>query len=175
MVRDSLKAQQEANEDEFSRLSANFKTMTSLIESKTSDLMQHLRMEAVKGVQYRAEINKLQAERFNTLMQTVERSSRGPDPAVAAHESILSLLDYRGRDDRENVIAVAHEKTSDWIEQDILPTNAKWDSLIQWLRQGHGCYWINGKAASGKSTLMKYLITNSVVETRVKHGLPAIN
>jgi hypothetical protein len=30
-------------------------------------------------------------------------------------------------------------------------------SFPHWLRTGHGCYWINGKAGSGKSTLMKFI------------------
>lgn len=29
-----------------------------------------------------------------------------------------------------------------------------WDDFGRWLRSGHGVYWINGKAGSGKSTLM---------------------
>jgi hypothetical protein len=29
---------------------------------------------------------------------------------------------------------------------------------MKWLRDGQGCYWVNGKAASGKSTLMKCLV-----------------
>ncbi|OCL09227.1 hypothetical protein AOQ84DRAFT_291652, partial [Glonium stellatum] len=33
----------------------------------------------------------------------------------------------------------------------------KWDSLSEWLSYGDGCYWVNGKAGSGKPTLMKYL------------------
>lgn len=32
-----------------------------------------------------------------------------------------------------------------------------WDDFAMWLKSGHGSYWINGKAGSGKSTLMSYV------------------
>ena len=32
-----------------------------------------------------------------------------------------------------------------------------WDDFAAWLKSGHGLYWINGKAGSGKSTLMNYI------------------
>ncbi|KAF7510814.1 hypothetical protein GJ744_005914 [Endocarpon pusillum] len=32
-----------------------------------------------------------------------------------------------------------------------------WSSFVDWLEQGNGVYWINGKPGSGKSTLMNYI------------------
>jgi len=32
-----------------------------------------------------------------------------------------------------------------------------WDDFRVWLMSGQGLYWINGKAGSGKSTLMDYV------------------
>ncbi len=37
---------------------------------------------------------------------------------------------------------------------DMLPL---WDDFAAWLKTGQGMYWINGKAGSGKSTLMNYI------------------
>ena len=31
------------------------------------------------------------------------------------------------------------------------------ENFAQWLKSGHGVYWISGKAGSGKSTLMSYI------------------
>ena len=34
---------------------------------------------------------------------------------------------------------------------------SRWDDFTLWLKSGRGLYWINGKAGSGKSTLMNYI------------------
>lgn len=36
-----------------------------------------------------------------------------------------------------------------------------WHDFACWLRSGHGVYWINGKAGSGKSTLMNHICNSS--------------
>ena len=60
---------------------------------------------------------------------------------------------------RQEVIREAHEKTFQWIyephESDT--TDRRWDSFVHWLENGQQSYWINGKAGSGKSTLMSYI------------------
>ena len=37
----------------------------------------------------------------------------------------------------------------------------EWDDFARWLKSGHGVYWINGKAGSGKSTLMNHICQHS--------------
>ena len=37
----------------------------------------------------------------------------------------------------------------------------RWNDFASWLRSGHEVYWINGKAGSGKSTLMNHICTHS--------------
>ncbi|OCL07618.1 hypothetical protein AOQ84DRAFT_222678 [Glonium stellatum] len=60
--------------------------------------------------------------------------------------------------EREGAIAEAHQQTFSWIFQENTPGNkAPWSSFTDWLRHGKGLYWIVGKAASGKSTLIKYI------------------
>ena len=36
-------------------------------------------------------------------------------------------------------------------------TVPRWDDFAKWLKTGQGLYWVNGKAGSGKSTLMNYV------------------
>jgi len=36
-----------------------------------------------------------------------------------------------------------------------------WNDFAAWLKSGQGLYWINGKAGSGKSTLMNYICQHS--------------
>jgi hypothetical protein len=64
-------------------------------------------------------------------------------------------------DERYDEISEAHSKTFQWVFKDRPDhQNARWDDYIQWLRSETKIYWINGKAASGKSTLMKYIFDN---------------
>ena len=44
----------------------------------------------------------------------------------------------------------------------------RWDSFSDWLRSGTGVYWINGKAGSGKSTLMNYICDDENIRKRDK-------
>ena len=37
----------------------------------------------------------------------------------------------------------------------------QWDDFGVWLQFGKGIYWVNGKAGSGKSTLMKYIVSHN--------------
>ncbi|KAJ6127230.1 hypothetical protein N7523_002842 [Penicillium sp. IBT 18751x] len=68
--------------------------------------------------------------------------------------------------DRENSVTVAHNKTFDWIflPNESSPAIQGWqarNSFISWLKDSHnqrGIYWVSGKAGSGKSTLMRYLM-----------------
>ena len=66
-------------------------------------------------------------------------------------ESILTSLLFPEIDMRHSKISEAHANTFAWIfEQDVTPFKS-------WLRCSSEVFWINGKAGSGKSTLMKYV------------------
>ena len=70
---------------------------------------------------------------------------------------ILNALHFRRISERRLAVCPAYRKTFDWIYQDSKSHSFKCDSLVEWLKRGRGCYWVSGKAGSGKSTLMKYL------------------
>ncbi|KAK3986149.1 hypothetical protein QBC44DRAFT_222252, partial [Cladorrhinum sp. PSN332] len=89
---------------------------------------------------------------------------------------ILSCLNFRQMKDRFESIPEAHAQTLQWIF-DPPKTAVKWDNFPAWLESGTGCYWINGKAGSGKSTLMKFLWahpTKSAHLERWSKGRPLI-
>ena len=78
-----------------------------------------------------------------------------------ACNAILTELHFQAEKERYENVTEAHTKTFGWIyhgEDSALVT--RWDSFIKWLELGDGLYWINGKAGSGKSTLMKYISDN---------------
>ncbi|KAM0152038.1 hypothetical protein ACHAQE_008220 [Botrytis cinerea] len=78
-----------------------------------------------------------------------------------ATKAILESLYFPTITERYEKIAEAHRKTFEWVfrplvdEEDVKDT--QWSDFVEWLSGGQGIYWINGKAASGKSTLMKFI------------------
>jgi len=54
-------------------------------------------------------------------------------------------------------IKESHEKTFEWIFKDPETTTRPWSNFAEWLQSDESLYWINGKAGSGKSTLMAFL------------------
>lgn len=68
-------------------------------------------------------------------------------------EAILKGLRFEHIRERESRVATAYKATFHWVFDQNSPVN-----LGAWLRTGNGTYWIEGKAGSGKSTLMKYLL-----------------
>ena len=53
-----------------------------------------------------------------------------------------------------------------WQDFEMSRKNLDWDSFSDWLETGNTIYWINGKAGSGKSTLMHHIYEH---ECTVKH------
>ena len=70
---------------------------------------------------------------------------------------ILESLQFRTIFERKQGVSKNHEDTFEWIFKDPQAHTKPWTNFPQWLEKGTGCYWINGKAGSGKSTLMKYI------------------
>ena len=58
---------------------------------------------------------------------------------------------------RQESIAEAHSQTFQWIFDASGEKVRPWSNFVDWLESGQGIYWINGKAGSGKSTLMSYI------------------
>jgi hypothetical protein len=72
-------------------------------------------------------------------------------------DAILDSLGYPYMNDRYHEIEDAHRKTFEWIYKPTDPGTRLWGDFSHWLAHGEGIYWINGKAGSGKSTLMRYI------------------
>jgi len=81
------------------------------------------------------------------------------DPLIKAMpdfvERIKSILHFDEANNRRIAVKDAHKKTFRWILRD--SKDVKASCLATWLKNGSHCFWINGKAGSGKSTLMKYI------------------
>lgn len=82
------------------------------------------------------------------------------DPEVKKNEVedyVLQSLLFPSFTARYLQLTQAHQSTFKWIFEEPDSINLPWSSFTDWLQSGSGIYWINGKAGSGKSTLMKYI------------------
>ena len=100
------------------------------------------------------------AKRFDQLQQQMKSDEQ--------RRAFLDSLYFPELTSRHEQIREAHEKTLQWIFEPQGDLALKWDSFIQWLQAGQGIYWINGKAGSGKSTLMSYISTDSRTRTALE-------
>lgn len=78
-----------------------------------------------------------------------------------SHTRLLESLFFPDIVAREQQISDAFEGTCRWIfdssdDQEI--QSRPWSNFRKWLETENGVYWISGKPASGKSTLMKYIV-----------------
>jgi hypothetical protein len=98
------------------------------------------------------------AARENEL--TVERKS--------VQDEVLDVLNFRRIHDRFDEIEQAHRDTFEWVFDQKSNPEMQWDKLQSFLETGRGCYWVSGKAGSGKSTLMKFICHHSRTKSALK-------
>ncbi|KAE9366867.1 hypothetical protein N431DRAFT_471897 [Stipitochalara longipes BDJ] len=97
--------------------------------------------------------------------RTQDLTEEEKDTLIESH--FLSSLRFPTMENRFEEVELAHRKTFEWIFQP--PSqHAKWSDFSRWLSEGMGIYWINGKAASGKSTLMRFICENPQTVTLLK-------
>jgi hypothetical protein len=71
---------------------------------------------------------------------------------------------------RRNNIVQQHDRTCKWIFKEDL--KLPWDSFSRFLKGDDKVYWTNGKAGSGKSTLVKFLVTDPRTKDTLESRAP---
>ncbi|KAL8294857.1 hypothetical protein RB597_008297 [Gaeumannomyces tritici] len=94
---------------------------------------------------------------------------------------ILEQLRFLEQQDREHRIPEAHQRTFRWVfstEEEQDDRSGNWSNFISWLEgDSDPLYWITGKAGSGKSTLVKFIVHNEQRASsldRWSGGLPVV-
>ena len=72
-------------------------------------------------------------------------------------QAFIDRLSFEGIYARECQIVEAYGTTFQWLFKADKAKSRLWNNFTEWLKSGNGIYWINGKAGSGKSTLVKYI------------------
>jgi NACHT domain len=80
----------------------------------------------------------------------------------------LKSLRYQEMNARRNQGPESFPDTYNWVFDET--TSKTWPSFSNWLKQGSGVYWIQGKAGSGKSTLMKFIIKDKRTREALEAG-----
>jgi hypothetical protein len=73
-------------------------------------------------------------------------------------DAILTRLQYPTMTHRYEQVLEAYRRTLDWVFHPEKSKQLPWSNFVDWLENSGGVYWVNGKAGSGKSTLMKYIL-----------------
>jgi hypothetical protein len=111
-------------------------------------------------------------KRLDTLMDGLEASGKLTKQLPAnfaanirkfqqesAAQQIFTSLHFPQIREREFTIPDAHRTTFDWI------FDSRTTTFSSWLRSHGGIFWISGKAGSGKSTLMKFLLSRQKTDS----------
>ena len=80
---------------------------------------------------------------------------------------VLAALHFKQIRSRFNDVPEAHKQTFEWVWQ--AEKDKPWDKLGRWIESGGGCYWLSGKAGSGKSTLMKWICDHKRTRQALSH------
>lgn len=135
-----------------------------------------------------SESNFQKEDRLSVQLSSGSNDQRSRDLRM----ELIEMLKYANMDDRVDRVPAAYATTYEWIFDDIQPSSPsentgtsgvqkcgitasgsskplhRWSSYTQWLQNDGPLYWITGKPGSGKSTLMKYLGTNSQTYDHLK-------
>lgn len=127
--------------------------LTDVIEHQTVD-----RLNAIHK-QISACLNKIQAVRSQ---QIADEKKHGRE------QDLLKWLDFRQIRWRYDAVDEAYQETYNWIF-DSGDGSQDWDDFASHLKENRkDPYFINGKAGSGKSTLMKYIVENRKTRETLK-------
>ena len=130
-------------------LDLDFKVQTIIIELAQSPQ----NFDALKTL-IQVQSQSIKRHITNELLQ-----QRGDLAQEHYRQGLLKSLWFREMYKRQETVGEARQKTFQWVfEPNCFDKSARrWHSFVQWLEKGDGIYWINGKAGSGKSTLMNYI------------------
>ncbi|KAF4438638.1 small s [Fusarium acutatum] len=94
---------------------------------------------------------------FERVFASFERVCRN-DPGYKAWKGYEQVFN----DDSENEMLKEELEESDWIDEsdEVDEIDHLWECFSTWLQSDDKLFWIHGKPGSGKSTLIKFVITN---------------
>ena len=123
-----------------------------------SSVIATLRNKAASA-QVLGQLREPEPEVENFVSPSLGAHKPGSQPDKIA-ERLLGELAFQGMSDREDRISTPFPDTFSWLLDDCI--SASPTCFKEWLcsQKHHSPFWITGKPASGKSTLMKFIATH---------------
>jgi hypothetical protein len=134
------------------------------------------RLESSNLQQHRETRAMILGRNANTIVgQNNEGISANPEPLEVTRDEeekirleikfrILESLSFSTMTSRFDEVSEAYDNTFNWIFYDSTTQQRPWSSFRDWLIYGTGVYWVNGKAGSGKSTLMRHIVDDPRIQ-----------
>jgi len=188
ITKDNVDLMAVSQDERFTRLDQQTSIIIQRLVKNPSELISTLASQTARINSRQDESDKLAVKLQQETLMAINRlgvssngpfsvSSRTPSPmrnkpriqklnSDEVSTLLLEKLKFRQMFERQDNVSVAHPETFRWILEDDkhharpLPLSP----LLPWLQKGEGCYWVSGKAGSGKSTLMKFLGSSDKVE-----------
>jgi hypothetical protein len=185
--------------DEFFHISGKFNKLSLLQDEKFTSLDKTLQRTIEPLLKHLVDINTrlnsmssqhvacesaVEGRKVAPGLQRSDPGSHGTEAELhkKINSALLQALDFPNRTHRQQEIAEAHQRTFSWIFDDqeiygnghVTPSRERrpWNSFTEWLREERtprGIYWMNGKAGSGKSTLMRFVANHVETQRHLKH------
>jgi hypothetical protein len=146
---DNLSIQQHTR---FAKLDENTRAIIESILKANTETEEYLRSS------FESLRESAKAEHMKTRAAFVAMD--GEKRRVRIDLAFLESLRFHEMNYRYERVADAHKKTFLWAFRDPRRHEKPWDNFVEWLSESNGIYWIQGKAASGKSTLMRFIWDN---------------
>jgi hypothetical protein len=140
-----------------------FFRLTEEVEKRSRTASQLLLIE---GGSKRTHTTKEDEKLKDDLVTNAHRHHSGDITRAQIDQFIDSVKD-RDANLRRNQVVESFDGTFQWIFNDDI--ERPWDNFMDWLKSDSDLYWVVGKAGSGKSTLMKFLLA----DPRTLQGLMA--
>lgn len=141
----------------FERLLQELSGLVSSLNDLTQRSLTHSLISALRELGEMTKVLEVARSRAQSqLDESLLASLSDARVEQLATKRIMDALWFRLMHDRRATLSVPHPGTSEWALKDDT-SSMIWSSLPKWLEKGGGVYWVSGKAAAGKSTLMKFI------------------
>lgn len=138
--------------------------LNHLVIHQEAQMDDHVRERFLKSLQYpdfnqrRNQIDSAHVDTLKWIFVGDDENESGED-----HDS-RNISDKVSETDSESESSTVSSSEASYLEDEDEDQGffykIKWDSFSNWLRSTDSIYWISGKPGSGKTTLVKYVVTH---------------